>query len=94
MTVTPVCADLLPQHLAGGCLLGQAAEDGSTGHERVGTVKGTSNVIVADLSACPLPRVSPQMTAYLLGYHVAAQRFGGRQEEQQASEAPGTPRRE
>jgi hypothetical protein len=36
-------------------------------------VFGTSNVHVADLSAVPLPRVSPQMTAYLIGYHVSTQ---------------------
>ena len=51
------------QHLAGGC---QDSVDRDAGNR----VHGTSNVHVADLSAVPLPRVSPQMTAYLMGYHV------------------------
>jgi hypothetical protein len=64
--------------MAGGCILGEALEDGSSGPGSVGKVKGTANVIVADLSAVPLPRVSPQMTAYLLGYHIAKQHFAAR----------------
>lgn len=58
--------------------MGEALEDGSSGPGSVGKVKGTANVIVADLSAVPLPRVSPQMTAYLLGYHIAKQHFAAR----------------
>lgn len=57
-------------------MLGAAAEDGSAGPDTVGLVRGTANVVVSDLSAVPLPRVSPQMTAYLLGYHIATQRYG------------------
>ncbi len=41
-------------------------------HKR-GKVFGTSNLFVADLSIVPLPRVSTQMTAYLMGHHVAKQ---------------------
>jgi len=54
---------LSEQHLAGG-------SQGSVDREAGNLVRGTSNVHVADLSAVPLPRVSPQMTAYLTGYHV------------------------
>ena len=35
-----------------------------------GLVHGAENVYVADLSAAPLPRISTQMTAYLIGLHV------------------------
>jgi hypothetical protein len=76
------------QHLAGGCILGEAANDGAADRERTGSVKGAHNVVVADLSACPLPRVSPQMTAYLVGYHVAAQRYGKRAAPARAPAAP------
>lgn len=74
LAACPALAQL--QHLAGGCVLGAAAEDGSVGPGTVGLVRGTANVVVSDLSAVPLPRVSPQMTAYLLGYHIATQRYG------------------
>jgi hypothetical protein len=76
LRMLPVLLLHLLQHLAGGCVLGAAAEDGSAGPATVGLVKGTANVVVSDLSAVPLPRVSPQMTAYLLGYHIATQRYG------------------
>ena len=66
---------LSEQHLAGGCLLGSAVELGEDEPLKTGKVKGSQNVYVADLSASPLPRCSPQMTAYLLGYHVANELF-------------------
>lgn len=73
-----LCLPLLRlQHTSGGCILGDALEDGSAGPRTVGSLKGAANVVVADLSAVPLPRVSPQMTAYLYGYHVASTRYGG-----------------
>ncbi len=68
---------LTEQHLAGGCLYGQAIDQGLTSPEDTGKVFGASNVHVADLSSVPLPRVSPQMTAYLVGFHVAHQLCGG-----------------
>jgi GMC oxidoreductase len=64
---------LTEQHLSGGCLLGEALDPGLDDPALTGLVKGSENIFVADLSASPLPRVSPQMTAYLLGYHVAYQ---------------------
>lgn len=64
---------LTEQHMAGGCLSGPALDRGETRAEDTGKVKGTTNVHVADLSSVPLPRVSPQMTAYLIGFHVARQ---------------------
>ena len=67
---------LSEQHLAGGCLLGAAIDRGDREPERTGRVRGTSNVHVADLSATPLPRLSPQMTAYAIGFHVAKQLYG------------------
>ncbi len=61
-------AYLLSQlHLAGGSVV----DRGDDNVRRTGLVKGASNVHVADLSSVPLPRVSPQMTAYLVGFHVA-----------------------
>lgn len=54
---------LSEQHMAGGCQEVVVRDKGNL-------VKGTANVHVADLSSVPLPRISPQMTAYLLGYHV------------------------
>lgn len=59
---------LSEQHLAGGCVFGEAIDD-------TGKVFDTDNIHVADLSAVPLPRCSTQMTAYLVGYHVAKQMF-------------------
>lgn len=59
-------------HLAGGCDFGAAVQTGDDVALNTGKVVGTENVHVADLSTVPLPRVSPQMTAYLIGYHVAS----------------------
>jgi hypothetical protein len=67
---------LSEQHLAGGCLLGYALETGENVASETGKVKGSENIHVADLSAVPLPRVSPQMTAYLIGRHVASRLYG------------------
>ena len=70
---------LSQQHMAGGCLFGKAIDNGVVNPDHTGKVYGSTNVHVADLSASPLPRVSPQMTAYLIGFHVATQllqRFG------------------
>ena len=64
---------LTEQHLAGGCLYGAVLDKGQDNPQNTGKVVGTHNVHVADLSSVPLPRVSPQMTAYLLGFHVAEQ---------------------
>lgn len=64
---------LSQQHMAGGCLFGKAICKGLDNPQYTGKVKGATNVYVADLSASPLPRVSPQMTAYLIGFHVATQ---------------------
>jgi hypothetical protein len=66
---------LSEQHLAGGCLLDYALEKGEKDRSKTGKVKGSHNLYVADLSAVPLPRVSPQMTAYLVGFHVANQLY-------------------
>ncbi len=62
---------LTEQHLAGGCLFGKAIDTGLENAMDTGKVGGSANVYVADLSAVPLPRISPQMTAYLIGFHVA-----------------------
>ena len=62
---------LTEQHLAGGCLYGSAIDQGLSQPQNTGKVFGAANVHVADLSSVPLPRVSPQMTAYLAGFHVA-----------------------
>ena len=59
------------QHLSGGCLFGKAIASGLENTKNTGKVYGSANVHVADLSAVPLPRVSTQMTAYLVGFHVA-----------------------
>lgn len=66
---------LSEQHMAGGCLFGRALDLGEGDRSQTGKVKGSSNVHVADLSAAPLPRISPQMTAYLVGFHVAKQLY-------------------
>lgn len=66
---------LSQQHLAGGCLMGGALESGEDEPSKTGKVKGSHNLYVADLSAVPLPRVSPQMTAYLVGFHIANQLY-------------------
>ena len=63
------------QHLAGGCLLGDAVDMGIEDNSKTGLVFGSTNLHVADLSIVPLPRVSTQMTAYLMGHHVAKQLF-------------------
>ena len=62
---------LTEQHLAGGCLFGKAIDKGLENAMDTGKLYGSANVYVADLSAVPLPRISPQMTAYLIGFHVA-----------------------
>jgi hypothetical protein len=62
---------LSQQHLSGGCLFGKAIDTGAITQTDTGKLNGSSNIYVADLSAVPLPRISPQMTAYLIGYHVA-----------------------
>jgi hypothetical protein len=64
---------LSEQHLSGGCLFGKAIDAGSNNPMDTGKVHGSANVYVADLSSVPLPRVSSQMTAYLIGFHVANQ---------------------
>jgi GMC oxidoreductase len=66
---------LSQQHLSGGCLLGKALASGEKDPPKTGKVKGSRNLYVADLSAVPLPRVSPSMTAYLVGFHVANQMY-------------------
>ncbi|NEP84102.1 MAG: choline dehydrogenase, partial [Okeania sp. SIO3B3] len=66
---------LSEQHMAGGCLFGEALDFGKDDPAQTGKVNGSSNVHVADLSAVPLPRISPQMTAYLVGFHVAKQLY-------------------
>ena len=64
---------LTEQHLSGGCVFGKAIDLGLESSQDTGKVLGSQNIYVADLSASPLPRVSPQMTAYLIGHHVATQ---------------------
>jgi len=64
---------LTEQHLSGGCVFGKVLDLGQESPQNTGKVIGSQNIYVADLSASPLPRVSPQMTAYLIGYHVATQ---------------------
>ncbi|GFH54983.1 choline dehydrogenase [Chaetoceros tenuissimus] len=66
---------LSEQHLAGGCVFGEAIDKGLNCASDTGKVFGTDNIHVADLSAVPLPRCSTQMTAYLVGYHVGKQMF-------------------
>ena len=61
------------QHLSGGCIFGKAIDLGHDNPRDTGKLYGSANVYVADLSAAPLPRISPQMTAYLIGFHVAHQ---------------------
>ncbi len=62
---------LSEQHLSGGCLFGEAIDKGLNNPADTGKLFGSNNVYVADLSSVPLPRISPQMTAYLVGFHVA-----------------------
>ncbi|ACK66208.1 conserved hypothetical protein [Rippkaea orientalis PCC 8801] len=62
---------LSQQHLSGGCLFGQVLDQGLNNPLETGKVFGSNNVYVADLSSVALPRISPQMTAYLIGFHVA-----------------------
>ena len=59
------------QHMSGGCLFGKVIDRGLENAKDTGKVYGSANVHVADLSSVSLPRVSPQMTAYLIGFHVA-----------------------
>ncbi len=67
---------LSEQHLAGGCLFGKVVDTGEDDPLATGRVYDTKNVHVADLSTVPLPRVSTQMTAYVIGHHVGQQMFG------------------
>ena len=62
---------LSQQHLVGGCSMGTVLDPGDRCENETGKLNGATNVYVADLSASPLPRVSPQMVAYTLGFHVA-----------------------
>ncbi|MUG92079.1 choline dehydrogenase [Scytonema sp. UIC 10036] len=62
---------LSEQHLSGGCLFGKAIDPGIDNPANTGKLYGSANAYVADLSSVPLPRISPQMTAYLIGFHVA-----------------------
>ena len=62
---------LSEQHVSGGCLFGKAIDQGLDDAKDTGLVHGAFNVYVADLSSVSLPRISPQMTAYLIGFHVA-----------------------
>ena len=66
---------LSEQHLAGGCIFGDVIDKGLNDSASTGKVFGSDNIHVADLSAVPLPRVSTQMTAYLMGHHVAKQLY-------------------
>mmetsp|Transcript_22377 Transcript_22377/g.33824 ORF Transcript_22377/g.33824 Transcript_22377/m.33824 type:complete len:581 (+) Transcript_22377:247-1989(+) len=67
---------LSEQHLAGGCIFGDVIDKGLDDPSLTGRVIGSENIHVADLSAVPLPRVSTQMTAYLVGHHVGRQLYG------------------
>lgn len=62
---------LSQQHLSGGCLFGTAIDKGLARTADTGKIRGSANVHVADLSSVPLPRISSQMTAYIIGLHVA-----------------------
>merc|ERR1712038_1639933 len=66
---------LSEQHLAGGCLFGKVIDKGEKDPLDTGKVFDTTNLYVADLSCVPLPRVSTQMTAYLIGHYVGKQIF-------------------
>ena len=66
---------LSDQHLAGGCIFGDVIDKGITDASKTGQVIGSDNIHVADLSTVPLPRVSTQMTAYLVGHHVGKQLY-------------------
>lgn len=66
---------LSEQHLAGGCVFGDVVDMGLESSASTGKVFGSDNIHVADLSVVPLPRVSTQMTAYLMGHHVAKQLY-------------------
>jgi choline dehydrogenase-like flavoprotein len=67
---------LSEQHLAGGCLFGKVVDTGEEDPSKAGKVFDTTNLHVADLSTVPIPRVSTQMTAYLVGHYVGKQLFG------------------
>ena len=66
---------LSEQHLAGGCLFGEALDQGEIDPSRTGLVHGTENIHVADLSTVPIPRISTQMTAYVIGHYVGSQLY-------------------
>lgn len=72
---------LSEQHLAGGCLFGKVIDKGEEDASATGRVFGTKNIHVADLSTVPLPRVSTQMTAYVIGHHVGKQLFSVKKED-------------
>ena len=61
--------------MAGGCLFGKVIDKGLEDTSQTGKVMGSTNIHVADLSAVPLPRVSTQMTAYLVGHYVGSQLY-------------------
>ena len=66
---------LSEQHLAGGCIFGDVIDKGITDAYKTGQVIGSDNIHVADLSAVPLPRISTQTTAYLVGHHGGKQLY-------------------
>jgi hypothetical protein len=72
---------LSEQHLAGGCLFGKVIDKGEEDASAAGRVFGTNNIHVADLSTVPLPRVSTQMTAYMIGHHVGKQLFSSKKKD-------------
>lgn len=53
-------------HLSGGCLFDKCIN-------QKGKFKGMNNLYICDSSTIPTPDCSPQMSVYLVGYHVAEQ---------------------
>ena len=72
---------LSQQHLAGGCLFGKVIDKGEVDASAAGRVFGTNNIHVADLPTVPSPRVSTQMTAYMIGHHVRKQLFSSKKKD-------------
>ena len=68
------------RHLSGGCLFGNVIDKVLEDSSLMGKVFGSDNIHVADLFSVPLPRVSTQMTAYLMGHHVAKQLYSTKKE--------------